>query len=339
MNIHDPASTLLLLKRSSMQGETVDWPGAIASRGKKTDYVYHFLELVKLLPHYRDRVRTQTSLWDLLRLWDMPVLKQNCILCAKNEFEKDIKTWARREIGSRKIQFPYWHEYARSRLRVTATGTQSWRSKLMTIQRYISDLDWSSVEKADIQVQQAIMSGNDMLRIAANNKTPATKNIGEALQEQLVENKKWLRRTCIDGNIAAGVAHLPRIHMADEGENATFGKAAIDDLWLLGERCIHNAAADAVVHDSSLPASDYVVTCEDKDPGVLWQMSGTAAVGRWIKQIRSAGDRWNILDTSEYDLIGFYRRLLGRVLPFSLIPKNRDIFKQNLPYACFTVKL
>jgi hypothetical protein len=80
-----------------------------------------------------------------------------------------------------------------------------------------------------------------------------------------------------------------------------------------------------------------IVTCEDKDPSVLWSESLQGGVGRWLGLLGSQS-RWRVINVPGAAVLSMYRAILGACLPKSMLPDNMSMQYDNLPYAYYSVK-
>ena len=94
-----------------------------------------------------------------------------------------------------------------------------------------------------------------------------------------------------------------------------------------------------VVADMCSPpdADPMVLTCEDKDPSVLWGSSLDGLISRWFSLL-STQPRWKIGGFGVDSLLGCYRHWINNCLPRSLKPPECLIFDTELPYIYPTVK-
>ena len=83
---------------------------------------------------------------------------------------------------------------------------------------------------------------------------------------------------------------------------------------------------------------DAFVTVEDKGPSVLWVCTDTSLVKHWFLQLLLVPTRWEVLALDPGSVLTSYRNILNRILPRSLLPRNKNFNASHIPYAYCTVK-
>ena len=80
------------------------------------------------------------------------------------------------------------------------------------------------------------------------------------------------------------------------------------------------------------------VTVDGKDPSVLWVCQDDSLVRHWLLQLLLVPDRWEVLALDPDTVLSDYREILNRMLPRSLLPRNKNFNPVHIPYAYCTVK-
>eukprot|EP00973_Karenia_brevis_P014198 1931110-Karenia_brevis.AAC.1 len=80
-----------------------------------------------------------------------------------------------------------------------------------------------------------------------------------------------------------------------------------------------------------------VVTCEDKDPNILWVQYGPAMMLRWVSLLESSG-RWQFISWSSLDVVKFYQSKLYSFGPSFLKDGKWRFEEKQIPIAYPTVK-
>ena len=83
---------------------------------------------------------------------------------------------------------------------------------------------------------------------------------------------------------------------------------------------------------------DLVITCEDKDNNILWAQIGPAMMHRWVNMLTHDHDRWQIIDSTTYDVLGHYFNAFNRSLPRFMFGKDWYFQLHNVPIIYQTVK-
>ena len=83
---------------------------------------------------------------------------------------------------------------------------------------------------------------------------------------------------------------------------------------------------------------DTIITVEDKDPSILWQMRTDNIIKFWRNTLEKAKDRWQVIETPTTSIVTMYHKLLNKIVPRNLMPSSNSFGTRNLPYAYFTVK-
>ena len=89
-------------------------------------------------------------------------------------------------------------------------------------------------------------------------------------------------------------------------------------------------------HVESMKGS--VVTVEDKDPSVLWVCTDDSLLRHWLYQMLLVPSRWDVVSLNHDDVLAEYRGILSKILPRSLLPRNKAFRSEHIPYAYCTVK-
>ena len=83
----------------------------------------------------------------------------------------------------------------------------------------------------------------------------------------------------------------------------------------------------------------YIVTCEDKDPAILWLQEGRMAMLRWLNILENSSDRWAVVEFPALAVADTYRVITKNMLPRNLIRGYDKKFTEHcLPYAYNTIK-
>eukprot|EP00973_Karenia_brevis_P012651 1716255-Karenia_brevis.AAC.1 len=79
------------------------------------------------------------------------------------------------------------------------------------------------------------------------------------------------------------------------------------------------------------------ITCDDKDPKVLWVMDPRSQMVRWIDQLVMS-KKWQFIDWTEADVVSYYRKLLVDFKPGFLKTGSRWFDHDNIPTMHPTIK-
>ena len=80
-----------------------------------------------------------------------------------------------------------------------------------------------------------------------------------------------------------------------------------------------------------------MITVEDKDPQVLWAARSSSMMARWMSML-AGQKRWQFVNLHDHEVLHFYRELLNKCLPRSMLPNIMHVDIDSFPYAYPTVK-
>ena len=81
-----------------------------------------------------------------------------------------------------------------------------------------------------------------------------------------------------------------------------------------------------------------IVTVEDKDPSVLWQINSDYMLNFWFRSLTAYSDRWEIHGIPDKSILHFYTSIIDSILPNSLFARGTAFSTKHIPYTYFTVK-
>ena len=81
-----------------------------------------------------------------------------------------------------------------------------------------------------------------------------------------------------------------------------------------------------------------MITVEDKDPAVLWTENRLFGMSRWLGRLKEQV-RWSVCEIAMATVLIFYRVLLNRCLPRSLLQKGMEVQENHIPYVYRSIKL
>ena len=223
---------------------------------------------------------------------------------------------------------PRWAAHFIAASRMVISPGKPWKRQLMNVQQATRDFSLHMLEQAK-QMEEAISSGSDMLRIPYDAKLASAALPEDEATEMEAFAQAWLTRAGLPTGSAAFFRTC--------AESSTLHPQilASSDALAAEEHFAH-AYIDKNRCDPNDPER-HIFTVEDEDPAILWRQGWVAGITRWILKL-SMSKRWEIFHVPEASLIAFYRTWCNASLPRSLRPQLHDVQLDHLPYLYHTVK-
>ena len=301
-----------LLRYASIKPDNTPWERFFYPFGKSLDFLYELFSKSTNIPNHHVRVKSQTSIARFGHSFGLSFAKIAPIVVSCSSFVTPVRKWVNQSLDTYSAFWPFWCEYFKTRTMVVVGRGMPWKKKLMNIQSFLRTADVSSmVGQLNSGAARIASMGLDMVRIPSSMNFYPNDDYGQAAAATVYACTFWHSMVFSSG---VPLVHLPQL-------------PSISSCW---------DHAQCLVHVLSQYPPGTVFTCEDKDPSVMWAMSGELLLLRWLKLLISSG-RWCVLNMTQNDVVKHYRALIKTSMPHFLL-KDSTFGAKHIPNIYCTVK-
>ena len=165
-----------------------------------------------------------------------------------------------------------------------------------------------------------------MIRIDLHSKMPRIPTEHEGWKTQSKHCRRWLQQITFE-EMRDQPFRLPRL----PAENRHLPTGSTDQI-----ACTF-FQLEVDLHRANDGRCGMAITCEDKDPNILWRCGGKSLLIRWFAQLQCS-KRWIIEPLDKGRVLEHYRANLDKALPSCLQTGRTTIALSNLPYAYPSIK-
>ena len=313
IDLYDEDSRLLFTRLAALRSPKLSVSRFLNSNGYGVDQLYLLRSWCRELPLYRSKMRALTRIDAELRKRGLPLLHFTALRCVFHSAQQAVRGWLNRVLASQTLEFPNWVAETRRSTRVVVLAAGNWNRRLVNSQAFVRNFKWSSLEND--------VSGDVMIRFPASTRCPVGVDLDELNDQQRLICGKWLCQVGLRGFARkAGQAHISARDV-QRHNNAVLSPETLTFMKL---------------HESR--DSSHIIVHEDKDPSVVWWCSAIPFMRRWKEMVLGAKDRWCVSDWSRKRVVDHYRKMLNHILPNTLLPYDREVSINQIPYVLPAIK-
>ena len=273
--------------------------------------LYAWITYAKMLPHPSDQAKAKYSLYQPLGNFGMPLPKAFTIVISKPALLPQIRDFLRHSVAKLALSAPLRAHCMRERIAVILNPPETVGQMLFTAPKTFRKQIVTERMCSMVAIHEAL-AGRDMIRIPLNTTVH-------------FEDQNGYRK-----NQCGGLRSLLQNWQVD----ATFNPN-----WKRNPKQSANGQLNSHLHQA-LPLAIQLVgsgsvfgTFADKDPSVVWLQHPDAAYTRVVRQLLTSEGRWSSFAAHPHNLVQFYRRVSGLMLPRAFRPPRTALGLAHVPYV------